>query len=436
MRPASHLRKRGGAVEAVSASISSLESPAESPAISNRWPGPRRLLLLLHRYTGLAIATFLVVAGVTGTFLAFYHELDAALNPRLFHVAAAEPLDPFDLRERLEKALPGRAIHWLPLDTPPGKSAAIWIDSGDPALDDEYFVDPHNGDILGSRRWGDLSQGIVLNAMPFLYRLHYSLALGESGSLLLGIVALLWTIDCFVGAWLTFPAGKTHRSASGALGKVMDGARRWKVSWLIKGGSLFRSLFTFHRAAGLWLWVTLFVFAWSAVGFNLRPVFNPVMKAAFAATDVWDTLPKLDEPRERPTLGWREAHTAAKRAMAGEAATRGFEIRREGYLQYLPDNGLYRYAVHSSFDLGDRWAGTKIWLDGNDGSVVGFDAPTGGSRGNTLASWLFALHMGTVGGLAYRIFVAVLGMAIAALSFTGVYIWWHKRRTRRRADLA
>lgn len=36
-------------------------------------------------------------------------------------------------------------------------------------------------------------------------------------------------------------------------------------------------------------------------------------------------------------------------------------------------------------------------------------------------------------GLPYRIFVCGLGIAIAMLSVTGVYIWWKKRRLRRNA---
>ncbi|MFQ5415166.1 MAG: PepSY domain-containing protein, partial [Phycisphaerae bacterium] len=69
------------------------------------------------------------------------------------------------------------------------------------------------------RLWGDLSQGLA-NLMPFVYRLHHSLALGTVGTWIFGVVALLWTLDCFVGAWLTFPpprrrdATRMHGAAS------------------------------------------------------------------------------------------------------------------------------------------------------------------------------------------------------------------------------
>ncbi|MFX5562802.1 PepSY-associated TM helix domain-containing protein, partial [Acinetobacter baumannii] len=43
----------------------------------------RALLVLLHRWFGLAVAVFLFIAGVTGALISWDHELDAWLNPQL-----------------------------------------------------------------------------------------------------------------------------------------------------------------------------------------------------------------------------------------------------------------------------------------------------------------------------------------------------------------
>jgi uncharacterized iron-regulated membrane protein len=55
-----------------------------------------------------------------------------------------------------------------------------------------------------------------------------------------------------------------------------------------------------------------------------------------------------------------------------------------------------------------------------------------GRAGNTVTNWLRALHMITdpMDHLVYRIFVVVVGLVIAMLSATGVYLWWKKRRAR------
>ena len=58
----------------------------------------RSIIVRLHRYTGLASAAFLTIAGFTGSLLAFYHELDEWLNPDLFHTASESvPIDPLQL---------------------------------------------------------------------------------------------------------------------------------------------------------------------------------------------------------------------------------------------------------------------------------------------------------------------------------------------------
>jgi uncharacterized iron-regulated membrane protein len=40
------------------------------------------------------------------------------------------------------------------------------------------------------------------------------------------------------------------------------------------------------------------------------------------------------------------------------------------------------------------------------------------------------LHIGSIGGLPYRVFVAVVGLAVVVLSVTGVVIWMRKRSAR------
>ncbi|MGF6133292.1 putative iron-regulated membrane protein [Pseudomonas sp. EB276 TE3739] len=48
----------------------------------------RAFLVLLHRYIGLATAVFLLLAGLTGSVLAFNHELDEWLNPQFYEATS------------------------------------------------------------------------------------------------------------------------------------------------------------------------------------------------------------------------------------------------------------------------------------------------------------------------------------------------------------
>ena len=88
----------------------------------------RPLFLWLHRWTGLAIAVFLALAGLSGSVLVYLHQLDAALNPDLFHVAwQGEVLPPDELIARIERTDPRITVSKVPLRVAPGESAMLSV---------------------------------------------------------------------------------------------------------------------------------------------------------------------------------------------------------------------------------------------------------------------------------------------------------------------
>jgi len=395
----------------------------------------RQLFVFLHRYVGLAMAIFLVIAGLTGSAIAYYYELDAALNPQLYQPRATSPaaerLDIMQLRARLAAAMPEVVIRTVPLNTPADEAVPFYVGPRDHSVElenDEYFVDPYTGDVLGSRKWGDISQGMS-NLMPFVYELHHTLALGAIGSWIFGLVAVLWSIDCFVGAYLTFPAIRKAKMQDSRSGRWW---KDWGKAWLVKTGSLYKLTFTWHRASGLWVWGLLFVFAWSAVGLTWhKSVFHPVMKTLFPMED-YASLPDLEEEREIPAMDWDTALARGRELMAEQAEERNFKIESERRINFDGHHGVFRYQVLSSLDINSRYPSTTVWFRDDTGALVGFDAPTGQAVGNTVSTWLYALHFGAVGGRAYQAFVAIIGIIVSVLSISGVYLWWIKRRARSR----
>ena len=276
------------------------------------------------------------------------------------------------------------------------------------------------------------------NFIFFIVALHYRLALpGSVGIWLFGIAALLWTIDCFVSAYLTFPMhvrrlDDGYRAAPVLLRKSWWS--RWKPSWLVKWrASAFRVNFDLHRAGGLWVWLMLLVLAWSSVGFNLGPqVYTPVMETVFNMPDnPFGDLPVLETPQLEPALAWSEAQRIGRQLMAEQANIYGFKVKDEMQLGYNPERSVFIYSATSDRDITDAGGGTFIMFDSTTGKFLGLDLPTGQNAGTTLNSWIFALHMALIWGLPFKIFLCVVGIIIAMLSVTGVYIWLKKRRVKR-----
>ena len=100
-------------------------------------------------------------------------------------------------------------------------------------------------------------------------------------------------------------------------------------------------------------------------------------------------------------------------------------------MQYIGYADRYNYAALTdrAFPADQR---LTVFLDSNTGEFAGVFQTSAPHMGETITNWLEALHMirDPVDYLAYRIFVAAIGLVIVMLSVTGVYIWWKKRAAR------
>lgn len=385
----------------------------------------RAIILRFHRYVGLALAAILILMGASGALLAFYDDIDGFLNAGMYVVPPgprAEPLPPLLLRKRLEEQIPGVHAHNVPLSFHSGRAAVFPVTSteGTPLENDEYFVNPYTGAILGQRKRGDLSQGLA-NLMPFILKFHTSLLLGKTGNTILGIAALLWVFDCLFGLYLTFPPRREppRRTSEQWL-------THWAGAWLVRGGSFVRTAFTTHRAIGLWIWIMLLVFAVSATHMRLPSVYNPLVARALGGMgDIYAQLTPVHVPEDQ-RLSWDQALAAAEGRMAELAAQRGFTVEEPRAFAYQDFNGLFYYRVRSTLDFAQ--GNTALWIHPRTGELVHFAPPGGEAAGDTLTAWLVALHFGSIWGRPHQVFVSLCGLLVIVLSVTGAILWWRKYR--------
>ena len=299
-------------------------------------------------------------------------------------------------------------------------------ETGKPYPEDPGVIvlDPWTGKELGRSPYSGYTQGFLANVMPFVNDLHTALAMGGAGVWILAVLALLWTIDCFAGFYLTLPL---------TLEKFWA---RWKSAWLVKWrGGFYRVNFDLHRAGGLWFWAMLFVFAWSSVCLvDNMGVYEKVTAALFDTRPMEEQLAQYASPRQSTgpmKLDWRAAQERGKELAAQQAAAGGFRLLQPKGLTFLGYARSYNYIVETdrSFPADKE---LMVFFDGDDGSFRTVMETSTGHFGETLTNWLRALHMARepVDYLPYRIFVCVLGLVVAMLSVTGVYVWWKKRAAR------
>lgn len=405
----------------------------------------RSFWVILHRWFGLAMAAFLFMAGLTGAVISWDHELDALLNPHLMFVESQGPaLSGLELAERVEAADPRAVASYIPLAAEAGHALDIFVEGRiDPTTHEPYlldynqvFLDPVTGEILGKRMWGAITLDRE-HLMPFLYAFHYTLCMPEMwgihewGVWLMGGVALIWTIDCFIGFYLTLPV----RSGPVRGGGRQSWWQRWKPAWQIKqGASTYRLNLDIHRAFGLWTWVLLFILAISATSLNLysevaKPLVN--LFSSFTPTPFDLRTPNDHDDPIVPALGWAEIVARAEAERPAQGWTEPV-----GAIGYSAEYGVYYVGFfapgddHGAAGVGPVWA----YFDGMDGRYLSAAVPWTGTAGDLFLQIQFPLHSGRIIGLPGRILISVMGLVVAALSVTGVVVWWKKRSSRRLAE--
>ena len=393
----------------------------------------RSVLVLLHRYIGLATAIFLALAGLTGSVLAFHHEIDEWLNPEFYSVPApearGEPLGLVALAARAQADHPQMEIIYI--EREPGQADHPVLAVGEPRPDPETgaypelaynwaYLDPMTGETLATRYWARCCFAAE-DFIPFIYEFHHTLTLpGTWGYLLMGAVAIFWTLDCLIALVLTFPRGQSlHRRGFFA---------KWKTAWQVKrGGGSYRTNLDLHRAGGLWMWLILLPVAVSSIAMNLpdhvfRPVvslFSPVEQSVYYQRGFM-TPEQIGE----------KAQDYADILAKAQAAARDHGLDKPVYgLYYNTPFNYYAvgYGSHDGELLGSPW----FYFDGGDGRLLRTDIPGRGTAGEIFEQLQYPIHGGTIAGLPGRIVICILGLGIFMLSVTGIVIWWKKRAARR-----
>lgn len=378
---------------------------------------PRRLLAKLHRWSGLALLAFLLIAGLTGTWLAFRHELDRWLNPHLRTVQPRqERVTLAEVYDRVEARFPDALVTTTVLQTRLDDALVVYLRSksgtgrtrlGDDLPFNQVYVDPYTGDILGQRSTTRLAFAKEY-IDPIILRLHYSLLLERPGLLLMGAVALVWLLTTVIGVALAWPHAWRRAVAWIPIFSVRSNGGAYKVNYDL------------HRAVGVALLPVLSVLALTSTYLNLPEIFRPAVNAFSPITE--RPVRSFRRPEGGPIIG---PDLAVARALAAVPDARVSSIRRDFA------NRWYSVLLHKRGDVspsGDNFA----YIDFDTGDVAASRLTHTATAGDRFIRWQFPLHTGLVFGRPGQIVVAISGLCLVALNLTGFYVWWHKWRPRKR----
>lgn len=368
-------------------------------------PGVRARLRRWHLVLGLTAGAVFALAGVTGSALVFYLELDGLLNPALVDPAPAAPARSLeDLYGALRAAHPTRTGAWR-LEFPADRARRIQARYYTPVeARGRLFapliatIDPVTAQVVDSRLWGR-------HAVTWLYDLHYTLLLDRAGRTLLGVLGVAMLAGLVIGLALAWPR-----------------TPRWReVLRLRPRHGAARRVFDLHRAAGLYGLVVSALLVVTGVCLALPATVHPLLERM---------SPLYVAPALHST---REASPRIPLDAAVAAAQRRFPAARLAWVETPADaDGVYRINLAQSFEPSMRFPRTNVWVDQYSGHVLAVRDPRRDGAGDVILNWLHPLHNGEVFGLAGRVIVCAAGLVPALLFATGLLRWRQKRRAARR----
>lgn len=368
----------------------------------------RTAVSFLHRWTGLVLGLVLVLAGLSGSLLAFDHELDGWLNaPMLRNTAGhcAAPLPPSAAARAVQQAWPGATVGAITLPQAPRDSYRVQFKHAETMVN-EAGVDACTGLLLASRDRDAVTLDRA-HLMPLLLRWHMTLLQGKTGREVLGWLALAWVALLLGGIYLAWPRpGHWRRSLS-----------------VTRGVSAFRTSYELHRAAGLITALLLLVVAGTGFFMGLPQLGRQLV--ASVATVPPDARAAALAPLApgEAEIGWDGAAAKARELSPADATL--VMLRRD------PARGVYQARMRRA----DDWqpVGTLRWfIDMRNGARLSGADPLSGTPAQRFLALMFPLHSGSLYGLPTRILTAVLGLLPLLFFVTGVIFWINRRRLQHR----
>lgn len=355
---------------------------------------PRPLRMRLHQWLGLWLGALLLLAGVTGSLLVFYVDIDRLLHPEQA-VEGQATLASYDAAARtVRRAFPEREGPWrIEVTGEPGAIPLRYYHPVETAGQGHapmlVWLSADGKRVLRRDFWGN-------TAMTWIYDLHYRWLLGETAGKIFGYLGLALVVLLVTGLLTWWPRGS------------------WKKALHFKPRAApSRRLRDIHKLVGLAALPLLVMLVGTGVMLALpnerNAVLSPLLGAAQSAT------PPLALPLSADPLPPSAVVATLKRALPS-AVVAWIELP-------ATEGGPYHLRVQLPGDPSRRFPRSHLWVDSHTGALLKVVNGTASTPLTTAVNWLHPLHDGSAGGALLRWLTVLVGLTPCVLFWTGVRRW-------------
>ncbi|MEG8031209.1 PepSY-associated TM helix domain-containing protein [Sphingomonas aurantiaca] len=366
-----------------------------------RRPPLRAIVRRVHLWLGLSIGALFAFAGLTGSILVFYPEIDAALNPALRAVTDDARARSWQaIVDTLHREHPTRTGAWRIEVTGDGGAIPVRYYQPSETAGHDFapflaWVDPVRLTTIRTGFWGD-------TVVTWIYDLHYRLLLEKPGGVAMGIAGIVMLGMIASGIWAWWPRPGSW----------------WRALRFKRDAAPLRRLYDWHKLIGLGGAILVLVVTATGVMLDLPDQTRFVIARA---SPLYRT-PPLAVVARGARLPVDRLVAIAEHVFPG-AALAWIETPAS-------PTGAIRINLAQDGEPSRRFPRTNVWLDPYTGAVLATRDGLAETGGDVVMNWLHPLHGGEALGLTGRILAFIAGLVPIALFVTGV-IRWQRRRERR-----
>lgn len=429
---------------------------------------PRRALVRLHRWVGIGLFAWLIVVGLTGSWLAVHHAVESWIHSDRYEATDGD-VGPEAAVASATEALPEDSHVYGVTD--PRNGRGVYLVYGELPLPEgaaetqfpEYvtvYVDPGSGDVNGIHHDSVGANHWLYRGHEFLWQDHGLFgafdpetgwcragADGDAGHEpggLKGVACDVIPDGMDMIGW--FAVGFIFLLVGGFYLWYWPGVRRWATALVVKRNrGRFNFHLSLHRVIGLICWVPLTVIAFTGAAFAFPNLNSWYENATPAQRDffLWEPPESLHSHEDEEASAGTEAEPAEEGPVIGLDEARRIVHERfpDRAVNYMGDSaadaGYYDFWVTRGFDPWTREGGagnTYTFVDAHTGAIVYDGSPEDGNVFDQgWDDWSFPLHTGDFGGTTTRVIWAVLGTMPLVLGATGIVMQFVRRNKRKKA---
>lgn len=346
----------------------------------------RSVVIKTHRWLGVGAAAFWLLQAATGIFAVFHWEIDDAIT------AGKHQTTDWKAIERRVAGLSPNSI-W---------TSAGAADRYDVNLSDRVMRIDGAGNILRVRLDGEkFSDGGFVDTLVVL---HQSLLSGDRGRWFVGTSGLLLLSNLILGIIAAWPRPGQWR-------------RALKPS---TSGSRIAALYSWHRAAGLWLAIPSMLLVTAGILMAFENVTERVLQI--------ESVDPAPQPSTAPLrIGMAQATTSAMAQYPGAAVSGiGFPSA---------ENAIWKITLKQMGEWRRAYGKTRVFVSAVDGRIVAESNALRTPANLRFFNYLFSFHTGEMGGKPGRIAVLLVGLWLISMILLGIALWWTRRRAALRVRL-